>query len=67
MGYENYEEDYEEEREVDLIEELISALEEINREMNKNKSLKGELLMFKEDSQNPNYEKDQQMIMNLKV
>jgi hypothetical protein len=60
MAYENDEEDYEEEGEVDLREELISALEELKRERKKNKSLKGELLMLKEDSQNPNSEKDQQ-------
>jgi hypothetical protein len=67
MDYENNEEDYEEEGEVDLREELINDLEELRRQRKKNKSFKGELLMLKEDSQNPNSEKDQQMIMNLKV
>jgi hypothetical protein len=67
MAYENDEEDYEEEGEVDLREELISALEELKRERKKKKSLKGELIMLKEDSQNHNSEKDQHMIMNLKV
>jgi hypothetical protein len=67
MGYENDEEDYEEEGEVDLRVGLISVLEELKRERKKNKSLKGELLMLKEDSQNPNSKKDQHMIMNLKV
>jgi hypothetical protein len=58
MSYENEEEDYEQEGEFDLIEELISDLEELKRESKKNKTLKGELLMLKGDSQNPNSEKD---------
>jgi hypothetical protein len=57
MDYENNEEDYEEEGEVDLREELINSLEELKRERKKNISLKGEILMLKEDSQNTNSER----------
>jgi hypothetical protein len=67
MEFENDEEDYEEEGEVDLEEELINALSELKIERKKNKSLKEELIKLKEDSQNPNSEKYQQMIMKLKV
>jgi len=54
---------------VDLEDELISSLSEINREMNKNKFLKEELIKIKEDSQdsNKNYEESQHVIMNLKA
>jgi hypothetical protein len=49
----------EEEGEVDLREELIKAIDDLRREKKKNKSLQGELLMLKENSQNSNSEKDQ--------
>jgi hypothetical protein len=49
---EDDEEDYEE-GEVDLEAEPISALSDLKGEINKNKSLKEELIKLKEGSQNP--------------
>jgi hypothetical protein len=51
---------------VDLEEELISALDELDKDKNKNRSIKNELVKLKEGSQNPKFEEDQHMIMNLK-